>query len=429
MPNYKIFNDDANKIPSLIHGQYANSAVPAVADSSGHLYVRTVGSSNLPQTLPYTAFGELRVAQPRTQAGWNFAYNVNSDMVNSSFSGSASIAQSGGMAVLKTGATGGSWAYIQTVDVLRYIIGVGGMLRISALFTTGVAGSKQVIGYGDETDGYFFGYNGTSFGILRRQNGSENWVAQSSWNVDKMDGSGTSGVTLDPSKGNVFEIRFQWLGYGAIDFGIENPSTGELILVHRIQYANANTLPSIFNPSLPLSARINNSGTATAITLQTGGAMGFQEGLTTHALEIINSYSNTKSISANVENAVFSIKDVTSFQSKSNRAPVKLAFVSYSADGTKDVALRVIQNTTLGGSPSWNNINASTSVVQYDTSGTSVTGGKTLLRWVVSKTASDNFFLPDALPIVMNPGDTLTIAALSANDSSVSCSLTWNEQF
>lgn len=428
MPNYKIFNSSAQNLSTLIYSQNSNGTGPAVSDSSGHIYVRTISANNLPQSLPYTAFGELLVAQPLSQAGWNFAYNINSGMVKPTTSGTATIVQSGGMAVLQTGTTSGSRAYIETNNVLRYVIGVGGMLRISALFTSGVSAGTQLIGYGDDTDGFFFGYNGNSFGVLRRRDGSDNWIPQTSWNIDKMDGTGVSGVVLDPTKGNVYQIQFQWLGYGAISFGIENPITGELILVHRIQYANANTLPSIFNPSLPLSARISNSGTASNIIVQTAGAMGFQEGVAGFALDLTNSYAASKNTSGSVEAAVFSIRDASTFQSKTNRVRVKTAFISYGAEGTKDVTFRLIKNATLSGS-TWASVSSGTSVVDVDSSGALVSGGKTLLYWTISKTESDKFFLPDSLPIIISPGDTLTIAALSTADSAVTCSMTWNEQF
>jgi len=162
--------------------------------------------------------------------------------------------------------------------------------------------------------------------------------------------------------------------------------------------------------------------------VQTAGAMGFQEGDTGHALEITNSYAVSKSITANVEAAVFTIRDASTFQSKANRVRVKTAFTSYGAEGTKDVTFRLIKNATLSGA-SWTAISSGSSVVDVDSSGVFVSGGKSLLHWIVSKTESDNFFLPDSLPIVIAPGDTLTVAALSTANSSVSCSLTWNELF
>ena len=42
-----------------------------------------------------------------------------------------------------------------------------------------------------------------------------------------MDGTGPSKQTLDPEFGNVFKIQYQWLGFGAIIFSIENSVTGD----------------------------------------------------------------------------------------------------------------------------------------------------------------------------------------------------------
>ncbi len=430
MPNYKVFNDSAEPLNSLMYGQYPSGNIPAKADNSGYLFVKTFGATNLPQTFPLTAFGQLEVAQSVPQVGWNFTYNINPELVNTSYSGSAAVTQSGGMAVLQTGATSGSWASIQTATYLRYVPGVGGNIGFTALFTSGVSGSKQAVGYGDDSDGFFFGYNGSSFGILRRSAGIEDWTPQSAWNGDKMDGTGTSGVILDPTKGNVYAITFQW-GYGPIQFAIENPNgVGVFIIVHTISYANQYTIPPITNPSLPLSAKINNSGTTSNIIVQTATAMGSQQGPTGNVLNITNTVVSSKTTAVSgLDTAIFSIRNVTAFQGKSNRVQVKLSFISYSADGTKDVAFHVRKNATIGGTPAWTDINANASVVQYDTSGTTATGGKDLLAWGESKVGANQFFPPENVPLFMEPGETLTISANSAATADIIASLTWTELF
>lgn len=69
MPNYKIFNDTAGPLNSLIYGQYASGNMPAKTDSSGYLYVKPFGSNDQPQNLSYTAFGDLQVAELEPRAG------------------------------------------------------------------------------------------------------------------------------------------------------------------------------------------------------------------------------------------------------------------------------------------------------------------------------------------------------------------------
>ena len=78
---------------------------------------------------------------------------------------------------------------------------------------------------------------------------TETTIAQTAWSEDKMAGAGSSGMTLDPTKGNVYQIQYQWLGFGQIVFSLEDQATGDIVVVHRITYTNQNTIPSIANPT------------------------------------------------------------------------------------------------------------------------------------------------------------------------------------
>jgi len=79
---------------------------------------------------------------------------------------------------------------------------------------------------------------------------SSTFISQSSWNLDTVDGSGPSGMTLDPTKGNVYEIGFQYLGFGNAFFSIEEPDSGRMTPVHVIKNANARITPVLKNPNV-----------------------------------------------------------------------------------------------------------------------------------------------------------------------------------
>ena len=92
---------------------------------------------------------------------------------------------------------------------------------------------------------------------------------QSSWNIDTCRDEGTlelnylknpSGFRLDPTKGNVYRIFFQYLGFGTITFCIEQNETDRIIPVHRIKYQNLNSNPSLKNPSMKLGIGIVTNG-------------------------------------------------------------------------------------------------------------------------------------------------------------------------
>ena len=99
--------------------------------------------------------------------------------------------------------------------------------------------------------------------------------------------------TLDPTKGNVYQMKFQWLGFGAITFGVEDASTGVIVPVHRIQYANTNTEVHLLNPSFPMTSRVGNTTNNSNITVKTASMASEIEGKI-RLLGPRNTISNTK---------------------------------------------------------------------------------------------------------------------------------------
>jgi hypothetical protein len=63
---------------------------------------------------------------------------------------------------------------------------------------------------------------------------------QSSWNIDKLDGTGASLMTLDLTKMQMFYADYTWYGAGAIRFGFKN-NRGEVVYCHRIPNNNVNS--------------------------------------------------------------------------------------------------------------------------------------------------------------------------------------------
>ena len=108
--------------------------------------------------LPLTAFGQVSTAEDTPITGWNFAYNVNPDLVTSTLTGDGTVTHSGSYAVLSTTAAASSSARIHTVVPLRYTPGQGALVDVVGYFTPGVANSQQFLGIGDPAaDGFFFG--------------------------------------------------------------------------------------------------------------------------------------------------------------------------------------------------------------------------------------------------------------------------------
>ena len=299
---------------------------------------------------PKTAFGDLRTAQLSPVVQLTFAYNINGEMVTTTENNGGTVTQSDSMAVLSTSTNVAGEAIMRSRGVITYRAGLGILSRFTGMFTNGgAANSTQMIGVGTNEDGLFFGYDGATFGILKRRATIDTWYPQTTWNVDVMDGSGSastnpSNMLLDHTKINVFEIQFQWLGAGKLSFFIENDNTGAFAKVHEIAYANANTIPSILNPTLALCSMVQNSGNTSDLVLKTASMSGFIEGRNIRTGPV-NSHNNTNTHST--ETALFTLQNKTTFFSKTNRVRVYLEQLAVANDVNQLATFRIYRNATL----------------------------------------------------------------------------------
>lgn len=379
------------------------------------------------------AFGGQRVVEEIPQISLNFHYGLNTALTNATTANGGTVTSVAGtsLAVLQTSANVAGSAKLESRNAMRYLPGQGCIARFTAIFTTGVANSQQEIGIGDDSDGFFFGYQGGVFGVFRRRGGVDVFTPQANWNGDdRFNGTGPSGVTLDPLKLNVYQIQFQWLGGGAIKFFREVPTTGELVLCHTIMYANTAVVPSILNPTLPLHAKVVNSGNGTNLTLQTPSMGVYAEGPSNPALNLRGSTGNRKTGIGATETSIITLRNAATFGGVTNRARVLVDSLSLSQSGAADCTVRLVLNTALGGVPAYANWDAATSVMQFDVAGTTLVGGRELFRCVQDGTGSNPAL--DLLPLQLrlNPGDTLTVAAASASGTvAPQVGIGWQEEF
>ena len=372
------------------------------------------------------AFGNLATTQVTPIIQLQFPYVINTDAVNTTVTGSGAVSQSSPFAVVSTTAATNSSASVESKGNLHYRTGQGGLCMFTAIFTAGIAGSVQEVGLGGSVDGFFFGFNGASFGINKRSNSADGYIPQSSWNKDKMDGTGRSGMTLVPTNGNVYKIQYQWLGFGAINFYIENPDTGQFVIVHQIQYANNFTVTSVINPSMPLSFKASNTTNNTNIAIKVPSIACFVEGTLSNS-GLLNSINNAKSATTQLN--ILTIRVNATFGGIVNRKFVIPLFLSIANTSNADATFKIILNTALGGSPSYTNISTNTSVVSYDTAGTTITGGRAIATYYLNGN-SDAQINIENLNFRLNPSDILTISATSSGAAiAASAAITWSENF
>jgi len=410
---------------------------PISATGDGHLEVQI--------SEPRTAFGEVSTVAPTPTAQVDFVYGINTNTVTTATTGSGTVTASGALATVDTTAAASSSAQIVSKRYLNYRPGQGAQARFTALFTTGAANSKQYAGVGTASinNGFFFGYNGTSFGICHVNAGSEAWIPQASWNVDPCDGTGgatnKSGITLDPTKINVFQIKYQYLGAGNIFFYVENSVNGQYVLVHSILYAGANTTTSVSQPNMQLIWHAVNTTNATSIKVRAASGGLFVEGVR-RTLGPQYGRDHTKN-SITTETNIITLKNATTFNTVTNRSQVHLRAVSIAANKSGSIVgtaiLKIIRNATLGGTPAYAANDGSTadngvtitsgqSVVSYDTAGTTISGGTVVFNSAVV-VGGNNYFNMIDQDIFISPGDTLTFSFTSNDSCTTTVAVSWSE--
>jgi len=475
---------------------------------------------------PKTAFGELSTSSLTPIVQLLFPHNINEEIIETRNNNGA-ITVDEARAKLSTGAAANQTAEFRSKIPVRYVPGQGAVCRFTRIWTTGVTGSSQGQGMGSSGDGLYFGYNGTSFGVLRRESGvpevrtltvstasttaenititldgdadatvavtnsgdttitaneiaahdfsdlgrgwrasvssdtvifesydassrtgtyslggattavgsfaqtlagsaaTDNWTAQASWNIDPMDGTGPSGMTLDQTKGNIYQIKYQWLGYGQITFALEAPESGAFQAVHAIKYANSSTSVTFKNPTLPLSAFVSNTSNTSDIVGYTPSFAAFVEG----ALGNGHIHHGAVAAAAGIgttETPILTILNKVVYQGGLNRSQIKLIFSSASIDGTKPATIRFRTNAILTGS-SFSDISTNTSVAAKDSSSTAISGGNLQFAFGLSKADGKIIDLTEA-SFTLNPGDSLSVSVeASSGTTDVLCAFNWEE--
>jgi len=253
---------------------------------------------------------------------------------------------------------------------------------MTAVLGAGQTNTVKRVGLFTGTDGLFFQLSGTTLQVVIRKNSSDTTVDQSAWNLDKLDGTGASGLTLDVTKAQIFTIDYQWLGVGRVRFGFV--LGGQLVYCHEANHANSVTSVYTGTASLPVAWEIVNTGVAAATSsmdmicaaMHTEG--GFDQVGYPFALV---AGTGGKSIGA-TETPLFRLR------ARSGRGHAAMQILSFQmlSQSAANVQWYVRLNPTVTGgtAPTYNNVNANSNY-EFDIASTgAVTGGTLLMSGVGS---------------------------------------------
>ena len=218
------------------------------------------------------AFGRLRVSTPFTlfDSSHRFADN-NLWSTSTATGGAATFNTNQGLIDLAVTAASGSEVVRETTKIFSYQPGKSLLVLSTFVMSSAKTGLRQRVGYYGAANGYYLEQNDSTVSFVERSSVSgalvNTPVTQASWNVDPMNGTGPSGITLDLTKAQILFMDLEWLGVGTVRIGFV--IDGNFYVCHKFQHANIIASTYITTASLPLRYEITNTGaTSGASTLK-----------------------------------------------------------------------------------------------------------------------------------------------------------------
>ena len=328
------------------------------------------------------AFGRMRISQPLTLFDSSHRYRDN-NLWESLIVGTGStvgFVTTQGLVNIGIGTTAGCSVIRETTKTFSYQPGKSLLTLNTFIPNSPKENLRQRIGYFGADNGLYYEIDGTTAYFVERSlsTGTSTRVAQSDWNVDKLDGTGPSGITLDITKAQILWMDIEWLGLGTVRIGFV--INGKMIHCHSFHHANLIQSTYITTASLPLRYEIANTGVTTSSSTlkQVCSTVISEGGYELRGLQQAVGTPITAPYTMSVAGTFYPIISI-----RLNTSPDRLdAIVILTALSLMGVSNGINYNwqvrasaTTTGGT--WTSAGVD-SAVEYKLNGTGVTGGRIL---------------------------------------------------
>lgn len=384
------------------------------------------------------AFGRLRMSEPFTLFDNSFRSGDDTrtwDQENTGTASSTFLANEACMA-MDIGTDSGDKCIRETAVVFQYQPGKSLLVLNTFVMNPAKTNLTQRVGYFEEENGIFLELVDSTLYWTKRSyiTGSvENTqIPQSQWNVDKLDGTGPSGITLDITKAQIQWMDLEWLGVGSVRCGFV--INGQFIITHIFHHANEIDSVYMTTASLPIRYEIENTGATASVSrlkhicnsVQSEGGY--------------NPIVETRSAGTNLTGLILSqtvYRPLISIRLKSayHYAAVVPTLLNLYGLQSNAFGYKILTNTTLTGG-TW--VSASDeSTVEYNVTATALSGGRNVMQGLFmggDKGAALEVDLRSAnhsLQLKRNIDNTariFTIAAIATNNNDYAIgSCTWAE--
>ena len=262
----RSYEDNFVNILRLYFNQLDNLLGQIVATTGSAVPV-SIGGTNT------DAFGRVRISQPYTLFDSQNRYAIDNQFDTSTATGGSTTYLPNEASVrMDVTTSSGSEVVRQSYRWMPYQPGKGLLVLETFVTNSPKTGLRQRVGYFGTQNGVFIQQADSTVSFVLRSyiSGSVSdarTVNQADWNGDKLDGTGTSGYTLDLTKAQILWMDFEWLGVGSVRCGFI--IDGQYIVCHTFE--NANDITSVYMTTAVLPVRYeitNTAATASASSLK-----------------------------------------------------------------------------------------------------------------------------------------------------------------
>jgi hypothetical protein len=333
---------------------------------------QNIGFSDSPN---FDAFSRLRISNPLTLFNAQLTYDLAPLLFEQIINGTgAAITHDvtnryANMAFSST-PTGGK-AYMQTYEYLPYQPGKSQLIFVTFNFVEGVPNVLKFAGYSDGINGVEYQLNGTQKQFVLYSSTSNGNITklQSEWNLDKLDGTGPSGITLATDKVQILVIDLQALYAGRVRIGFD--IDGVILYAHEFLHANIVAPPYLAYASLPVRCGMTSTATVTtsmyflcSVVISEGGGddvsqFGFTFQQMSGSTNVLTSLTH-----------VLTLRPKLTFNGLTNRSRVSFIDVEVYNGGNQPVEWHLVVGQALTGTTTFNDVSANYSSTEYNTAGT-----------------------------------------------------------
>jgi len=238
--NDNVYNGtfQVNNVIDAYTFQYTALATPSESPAAGQYTVTPINANGV----------NLEIGMMDQQNGIFFRHaNGHTSVVRrtSTFqlSGKATVTNGSSLISSYTGPNQQGTKFAKQLKVGDYVV-----LRGSSYRVDGIISDTQMVIFPD--------YRGPSDVNVPITKTVETEWDQDEWNLDRCDGTGKSGYTLDVTKMQMFYMDYSWYGAGFIRWGFR-ATDGNVIYAHKIPNNNQNTEAYMRSGNLPARYEVN----------------------------------------------------------------------------------------------------------------------------------------------------------------------------